>query len=196
MKSFQRGLSAAHEDPSTRCTYCLRAFVDPSIIFTSWLFHHASELRHSGDKSADVPVEYFVSVADHDRHLLHVSIRYHSRQAMMFPMPVWNALYQVRNFAQFVTNLTARDSQGHSLPVTALDKTSWSVAPSDGCAVVEYLDYADVAGPFSAQANEEHVFVNWAQVLMYAPSQRDARHDAHRFGCAGPVDVARFGSFR
>ncbi len=123
----------------------------------------------------DVPIEYFVSIADHDRHLLHVAIRYHSHQATVFQMPVWNALYQVRNFAQYVTDLTAHDSQGHSLSVTVLDKATWSVAPSDGCAVLQYSDYAEVPGPFGAQANAEHVFVNWAQVLMYAPAQRDAR---------------------
>ena len=124
--------------------------------------------------SPNAPVEYFVSIVDHDRHLLHVAIRYHSRQAMVFEMPVWNALYQVRNFAQYVTDVTASDSQNRPLAVTVLDKTTWSVAPSDGCTVVEYSDYADVPGPFSAQANADHVFVNWAQVLMYAPAQRPA----------------------
>jgi predicted metalloprotease with PDZ domain len=122
----------------------------------------------------NAPVEYFVSIADHDRHLLHVAIRYHSRQAVVFQIPVWNALYQVRNFAQYVTDVTAHDSQNHPLAVAVLDKTTWNVAPSDGCAVVEYSDYADVPSPFSAQANAEHVFLNWAQVLMYAPEQRDA----------------------
>lgn len=129
---------------------------------------------HTPAVGPNAPVEYFVSIADHDRHLLHVAIRYHSRQAVVFQMPVWNALYQVRNFAQYVADVTARDSQERSLAVTVLDKTTWSVAPSDGCAVVEYSDYADVPSPFSAQANAEHVFGNWAQVLMYAPAQRDA----------------------
>ena len=120
----------------------------------------------------DATYEYFVSVADHERHLLQVAIRYHTSEATVFQMPVWNALYQVRDFAQYVTQLRAENSHGGELGVTAIDKTTWQVDLSDGCAVLEYTVFANVPGPFSAQANAEHVFVNWAQALLYPPALR------------------------
>jgi predicted metalloprotease with PDZ domain len=128
----------------------------------------------SPEPAANAPLEYFVSIADHDRHLLHIAIRYHSTQNTVLQMPVWNALYQVRDFAQFVTELQARNSHGDPLPVSALDKTTWQIGSSDGCVVIEYNTFANTPGPFSAQANAEHVFLNWAQVLLYAPAQRAA----------------------
>jgi predicted metalloprotease with PDZ domain len=124
--------------------------------------------------ATDARFEYFVSVAEHDRHLLHVAVRYHSTKPTVFQMPVWNALYQVRDFSQYVTELKARKSDGESLAITTVDKATWRVEGSDGCTVLEYTAYANTAGPFSAQANSEHVFLNWAQVLLYAPDNRGA----------------------
>lgn len=112
-------------------------------------------------------VEYFVSAADHNRHLLHVAIRYHAGGAIVFSMPAWNALYQVRDFGQYVTGLHARDSHEKALRITATAPNSWSIAANDGCGVLDYTLYANSPGPFSAEANTEHIFLNWAQVLMY-----------------------------
>ena len=128
----------------------------------------------SPSPTAGAKIEYFVSVAEHDAHRLHVAIRYHDKKAANFAMPVWNALYQVRDFSQYVTELRATDAHGQPMAVTALDKTTWQIAASDGCAVLEYSDFANVPGPFSAEANAEHVFVNWAQVLMHAVGDREA----------------------
>ncbi len=111
--------------------------------------------------------EYFVSVAEHDRHQLHVAIRYGAKQATLFQMPVWNALYQVRDFAQYVTELHAHDGNGKEINIQAEGKSAWRVSAAEGCSIVEYNLYANSPGPFSAQANSEHVFLNWAQVLLY-----------------------------
>ncbi|HEY3927611.1 MAG TPA: hypothetical protein VGL89_04485 [Candidatus Koribacter sp.] len=124
--------------------------------------------------TAHATSEYFVSVAAHERHKVHVSIRYHGATATLFEMPAWNALYQVRDFAQYVTGLQAENSRGRALHVTAIDKSSWQVDAGDGCVVVAYDILANAPGPFSAQANDEHVFLNWAQVLMYSPAMRNA----------------------
>ena len=89
-------------------------------------------------------------------------------------MPVWNALYQVRDFAQYVSDIRARDSKNQPLPVIALDKSSWQVGAAEGCAVIDYTVYANTPGPFSSQVNSDHIFLNWAEVLMYQPAHRDA----------------------
>lgn len=128
----------------------------------------------SPPSSSHAAIEYYVSIAAHDQHLLHIAIRYHASGEMVFQMPVWNALYQVRDFAQYVTDLHATDSHGQPLRLDTLDKTSWRAAAPGGCAIIEYNAFANSAGPFGAEANADHVFLNWAQVLLYAPAQRDA----------------------
>ena len=42
-------------------------------------------------------------------------------------LPVWNALYQVRDFAQYVNWIRAKDPAGKPLTVVALDKSRWQV---------------------------------------------------------------------
>ena len=54
------------------------------------------------------PTEYFVSLADAARHLAHVSIRLNAGNGVRtLDMPVWNAIYQVRNFAANIEDLRA-----------------------------------------------------------------------------------------
>ena len=60
-------------------------------------------LLGSGPASAAPPVEYTVKLADARRHLVHVRIHLPEGAAERdLQMPVWNALYQVRDFAQYV----------------------------------------------------------------------------------------------
>lgn len=86
-------------------------------------------------------------------------------------MPVWNALYQVRDFSQYVESFRASDAEGRTVPALKLDKTTWSVP---GAKRVEYDIVLDTPGPYSAQFNRDHAFLNFAQVLMYfADGRRD-----------------------
>jgi predicted metalloprotease with PDZ domain len=86
-------------------------------------------------------------------------------------LPVWNALYQVRDFAQYVRSVAAHGDDGTPLPVRAVDKTTWHVeGGSDGFSF-EYDIFADTPGPFGAQLNTEHAFFNLAEVLMYVVGQ-------------------------
>ncbi len=87
-------------------------------------------------------------------------------------LPVWNATYQVRDFAQFVRDVTAHDAQGRTLPIRSLDKTTWRISGAAAGACAEYDTALDLPGPFGAQYNEHHAFLNWAMVLMYPVGQR------------------------
>lgn len=93
-------------------------------------------------------------------------------------LPVWNAVYQIRDFAQFVNGIHARDPSGRALPITELDKSRWRVTGTEGGAEIEYEIFADQSGPFGAQLNTQHAFFNLAEILMYPV---DAR--------ASPVEV-------
>jgi predicted metalloprotease with PDZ domain len=88
-------------------------------------------------------------------------------------LPVWNALYQVRDFAQYVNWVRAKDRAGRPLAVAELNKSRWQIEGAAGGAVVEYQIFVDSPGPFGAQFNSHHAFLNLAQVLMYPVEARN-----------------------
>lgn len=117
-------------------------------------------------------VFYTVSLERRAEHMVHVSARVPAGTSRTLALPVWNALYQVRDFSQFVEKVSAHDDASRPLAVTAVDKTTWRVnAP--GAYVFEYDIYANDPGPFGAQLNDHHAFLNLAQVLVYPTEQRD-----------------------
>jgi predicted metalloprotease with PDZ domain len=87
-------------------------------------------------------------------------------------LPVWNALYQVRDFAQFVNWVRATGPSGTALEIGKIDKTTWQFADAEEGATVEYEIFADQSGPYGAQINDHHAFFNLAEVLMYPVGER------------------------
>lgn len=120
------------------------------------------------------PTEYFVSLADPASHLAHVSIRLGQGDGVRtLDMPVWNALYQVRNFAANIENVRAQDVSGAPAAVVNTKTSEWEITARAGCVVVSYDIHLNSPGPFGSTLNEEHGFFNWAMVLMYAPALRE-----------------------
>jgi predicted metalloprotease with PDZ domain len=87
---------------------------------------------------------------------------------------VWNALYQIRDFAQYVNWVRAKDRAGHALPIIQMDKGRWQIAGTQDGAVIEYQIFVDSPGPFGAQLNSHHAFLNLAQILMYPVDARES----------------------
>jgi predicted metalloprotease with PDZ domain len=118
---------------------------------------------------------YAISLADPARHLVEVHILLPEGPAQRdLQLPVWNALYQVRDFAQYVNWVRAKDRAGQPLPVHKLDKAHWQVTGAPDGAVIEYQIFVDSPGPFGAQLNSHHAFFNLAQILMYPVEGRSA----------------------
>ena len=118
---------------------------------------------------------YTIALANPEQHLLEVQIILPEGSARReLQLPVWNALYQVRDFAQYVNWVRAKDRAGRALAVRELDKSRWQIAGAEAGAVVEYQIFADSPGPFGAQFNSHHAFFNLAQVLMYPVDARNA----------------------
>src|SRR5262249_38167674 len=123
-----------------------------------------------------LPVEYKVSLKDAPRHIANVSVTTFAQgRDTDFQLPVWNALYQVRNFAKDVISFSAQDPAGRPLTVHKLDKTTWRVS---GYPVVDapritvtYKIVLDQPGPFGAQLTTDRAFINPAQVLVYPVGQ-------------------------
>lgn len=150
------------------------------------------------------PTEYFVSLADPGRHLAHVSIRLREGSGVRtLDMPVWNALYQVRDFAANVENVQAHDASGAEAMVRKTNTSEWEITAPPGCVVVTYEVHVDVPGPFGSALDADHGFFNWAMVLMYSPALRSQplsirlldtpttweMRDLHVLGAADPGKV-------
>ena len=119
--------------------------------------------------------EYTISLADPEQHLVQVKMFLPAGSAdRELQMPVWNALYQVRDFAQYVNWIHAQDRTGRALTVHSVNDSCWRISGAESGAIVEYQIFADSPGPFGAQLNPHHAFFNLAQILMYPV---DARSD-------------------
>lgn len=142
-------------------------------------------------------ISYTVTLASPEQHLVNVQIFLPAGPAQReLQLPVWNALYQVRNFAQYVNWIRAEDRSGHPLEVRELNESRWRILGAQEGALVEYEMYLDSPGPFSAQLNTHHAFFNLAQLLMYAADGRSVAlkirfgHIPEGWRVATPLDSA------
>jgi predicted metalloprotease with PDZ domain len=118
---------------------------------------------------------YTISLASPAEHLVEVQLTLAPGPAQRdLQLPVWNALYQVRNFSQFVNWIHAKDPSGKPLPVGQLNTSCWRIDGAQSGATIDYEIYADSPGPFGAQLNPHHAFLNLAQVLMYSVDTRNS----------------------
>jgi predicted metalloprotease with PDZ domain len=120
-------------------------------------------------------VAYTIDISSPEQHLLEVHLVVPAGSAQReLRLPVWNALYQVRDFAQYINWIHAKDRAGHPLAVREEDKSRWQVEGAESGAIVDYQIYVDSPGPFGAQLNPHHAFFNLAQILMYPVDARSA----------------------
>jgi predicted metalloprotease with PDZ domain len=116
---------------------------------------------------------YNIILSNPEQHLLQVQIFLPEGPAEReLQLPVWNALYQIRDFSQYVNWIHARDRGGRELTLHLLDKSRWQLSGAQDGAIVEYQIFANSAGPFGAQLNSHHAFFNLAQILMYPVTAR------------------------
>ena len=134
----------------------------------------ASAQVASPEDAAPARIQYSVELKDAARHLLHVRVQLPPGTSQReVALPVWNATYMVRDFAQYVNHVHAESAaNGRALPLRQLTGSSWRVWGAERGALVEYDTALDIAGPFGAQYNDHHAFLNLALVLMYSPEAR------------------------
>ncbi len=129
-----------------------------------------------GFSFAQPAVRYTVSLENPDRHLVRITLELPpGRDTHELQLPVWNALYQVRDFSQYINWIRAEDPSGKAIPLTELNKSRWKIEGSQTGARVEYEIFADNPGPYGAQVNSHHAFFNLAEVLLYADDERSER---------------------
>jgi predicted metalloprotease with PDZ domain len=140
-----------------------------SVAIVSILCHSALAADH---------VHYTVTLGNPETHLVQVTIDVPPGQAEReLQLPVWNALYQVRDFSQYMNWIRA-ESGGKPLPLAQLNKSRWKIYGADKGARVQYQMFSDNSGPYGAQLNAGHAFFNLAEILCYIEGER-----------ASPVEV-------
>jgi len=115
-----------------------------------------------------------ISLEHPERHLFHVRMTVPDVSGeVLVQMPAWNALYQIRDFSNHVQRVEAHAGAGDA-PIEKIDKQTWRIR-GNGNVSIDYATYWDEAGPFAAQLNSEHAFINTAMILMYVSGRtRDA----------------------
>lgn len=113
-------------------------------------------------------IRFKVSIKDTSLHRVHVTVTLPSGAATRdLQLPVWNATYQIRDFAQCVNWVKATTPAGLPIHVQLVNKSEWRVSDAAGGALVDYEIYAGEPGPFGAELNPQHAFFNLAELLMY-----------------------------
>ncbi|HEV2716001.1 MAG TPA: hypothetical protein VGU64_12115, partial [Terriglobales bacterium] len=98
---------------------------------------------------SSLPIQYTIALADLAAHKVHVTVTLPPGATERdLQLPVWNALYQVRDFSQYVNWIRAKNHQGGSLPIRLLDKSRWRVSDAVNGAEVEYEILAVLPGPY------------------------------------------------
>src|SRR5467141_2367450 len=97
-------------------------------VASSYTQQSATSPSAKASSSALGAVSYNVSLADPEQHLVQVQIFLPAGRAEHeLQLPVWNALYQVRDFSQYVNWVRAKDRAGLPLSIQKLDKSRWEV---------------------------------------------------------------------
>jgi predicted metalloprotease with PDZ domain len=151
-----------------------RRFVAIQAVVLALAFSAARAQDSARPQTAEqAAITYVISLAQPEKHLVQVQITLPAGPtARELQLPVWNALYQVRDFAQFVNWISAKDRAGKPLAVQELNDSLWQVSGAAEGAIVEYQIYVDSPGPFGAQFNSHHAFFNLAEILMYSVTAR------------------------
>ena len=117
---------------------------------------------------------YNISLSNPEQHLVQVQIILPEGSAEReLQLPVWNALYQIRDFSQYVNWVRAKDRAGKPLAIRLVNPSLWQITGAQEGAVLEYEIFADSPAPFGAQLNSRHAFFNLAEILMYPLDARN-----------------------
>ncbi|HEV2176831.1 MAG TPA: PDZ domain-containing protein [Terriglobia bacterium] len=133
----------------------------------------ASAARASA-ATPEAPITYALDLRDSSSHLIKVTMTVPEvAPSTVVQFPAWNALYQIRDFVRHVQGLEAQ-CDGQAIVLVRADLDTWR-APDQPCESLQlrYSVYANEEGPFSSILDEQHTFMNFAQVLFYLPQGRE-----------------------
>ncbi len=90
-------------------------------------------------------------------------------------LPDWiPGSYMIRDFARNIGPLRVVDAEGHSVAITALDKSSWQCAAATGPLTVSYEVYAWDLSVRSAHLDQTHGYFNGTSLFLAVAGQEEA----------------------
>jgi predicted metalloprotease with PDZ domain len=120
------------------------------------------------------PIHYVVDLRTPESHMVQVTLTIPGASAATeIQIPVWNCLYQIRDFVKSVEDLKG-DCDGQPANLTRQDLNTWR-GPDRPCTNLSfhYSVYAGEDGPFDSMLDRNHSFLNLAMVLFYLPHERN-----------------------
>jgi predicted metalloprotease with PDZ domain len=118
-------------------------------------------------------IRYVVSLANPEKHLVRVTIEIPPGESEReLQLPVWNALYQVRDFSQYMNWIRAETSTGTPVPLQQINTSRWKISGAARGASIQYEMFSDGPGPYGAELNTHHAFFNLAEILCYVEDER------------------------
>ncbi|NOY78495.1 MAG: M61 family metallopeptidase [Calditrichaeota bacterium] len=122
-------------------------------------------------------VRYDVFLDSPETHFFRVEMTIQNAPAedtLKVAIPAWCCLYQIRDFAQYVQMVQAKDRQNRALPIQKSDKQTWMISTEKSSILkVSYRVFGNDLSPFGTQLNSKHAFINPALILFYVVQGRD-----------------------
>jgi predicted metalloprotease with PDZ domain len=120
------------------------------------------------------PIRYSVDLRAAETHRVQVTLRVPAADpGTEVQIPAWNCLYQIRDFAKSVEDVTG-ECDGQPADLDRVDLNTWR-GPNRSCAdlTLRYAVLANEDGPFDSELNAHHSFLNLAMLLFYLPHERN-----------------------
>jgi predicted metalloprotease with PDZ domain len=120
----------------------------------------------------EAPLRYQLDLREPATHLVRVTMQIPGwTRGGEIQFPAWNNLYQIRDFVRDVQDLTAA-CDGKPASLSRVDLETWSYSNPCSELTLHYEVYANQPGPFSAELDLHHAFLNFALLLFYLPKDR------------------------
>jgi predicted metalloprotease with PDZ domain len=126
--------------------------------------------------TAGATVHYAIDLTSPEHHSGKVRITFPATtgNTLDVKMPAWRTgRYQILNLANGVSQFSASDGNGHSLPWQKIDKSTWRIQRAGtGPVTVEYDLYANELGLRSRHIDDSHAYLDASAVFMYSDASR------------------------
>jgi predicted metalloprotease with PDZ domain len=120
------------------------------------------------------PIQYQLDLRNPASHQIEVEMTVAAASpGTEFQLAAWNNLYQIRDFARTVSDVTA-ECDGQKERPLRVDLDTWKSGPKS-CAMLtlHYSVYVSGPTPFSSDLDGTHAFLNFASMLFYMPKERE-----------------------
>ncbi|MBO0911826.1 MAG: M61 family metallopeptidase [Acidobacteria bacterium] len=136
-------------------------------------------------------IRYTVSLGDPQKHLVEITIEIPpGKTERELQLPVWNALYQVRDFSEYMDSIRAEDLSRRPLALVEINKSRWRISGAENGARVRYEMFSDDPGPYGAELDSRHAFFNLAEILCYIEGERESPQEVRFEGVPAGWKIA------